>query len=86
MPLNIKLSDEELKKLSPKELKEYMTMRRRLEGKKTTTKKDQSEVKLKCSLAWIDRKNLKAGFAFQKLSEIQKRGIEALLRDTSTED
>ena len=43
MPLNIKLSDEELKKLSPKELKEYMTMRRRLEGKKTTTKKEMAE-------------------------------------------
>lgn len=54
--------------------------------KATKKKTDTAEVKLKCSLAWIDRKNLKAGFAFQKLSDIQKRGIENLLRDSSIEE
>jgi len=45
MPLNIKLSDEELKKLSNKELMEYMKERRRLEGKKTKTSKKPTRSK-----------------------------------------
>lgn len=39
MPLRIKLSDEELKKLSNEELRDYMAMRRRLEGKQVKSKK-----------------------------------------------
>ena len=39
MPLNIKLSEEELKKLSPKEREKYMEMRKRMKGKKTTKSK-----------------------------------------------
>jgi hypothetical protein len=39
MPLSIKLSDEEIKKLSPKEREKYMEMRRRLKSKKPSKAK-----------------------------------------------
>ena len=40
-----------------------------------------SEAKIKCSVAWFDKKNSQAGIAFSRLSEVQKRGLEQLLRN-----
>jgi len=39
MPLNIKLSDEEIKKLSPKQREKYMAMRKRMQSRKPSKTK-----------------------------------------------
>jgi len=39
MPLSIKLSDEEIKKLSPKEREKYMAMRKRMQSRKPSKEK-----------------------------------------------
>ena len=40
----------------------------------------QAETKIKCKVAWIDKKNLQVGLMFNRLTDVQKKGVEALLR------
>jgi CheY-like chemotaxis protein len=39
------------------------------------------DTKIKCQVCWVDRKNLQVGLKFNRLTDVQKRGVEALLRD-----
>ncbi len=55
--------------------------------KKSTSKPDlsaleKSEAKVKCTVAWVDKKFTKAGFKFVRLSDVQKKAVEAILRDS----
>ena len=38
------------------------------------------EARIKCTVAWFDQKSMKAGLQFNRLTEVQRRGLEALLR------
>jgi CheY-like chemotaxis protein len=38
------------------------------------------DARVKCTVAWVDRKGLKVGFQFARLSDVQKRSLEDLLR------
>ena len=51
-------------------------------SKKTAASK-VAETKIKATVAWFDRGSQTAGFQFSRLTELQKRGLEQLLRDTS---
>lgn len=56
-------------------------------GTKTTpttkpTKLSGTESKLKATIAWIDKKSGKVGIQFAKLTDIQKKSLEELLRAT----
>ena len=48
----------------------------------TTKAPDVSQVdsKIKCTIAWIDKKCTRAGIQFNRLTDIQKKGLEELLR------
>lgn len=41
-----------------------------------------AEARVKCTVAWIDRKCTKAGIVFSRLTDIQKKALEALLRNS----
>lgn len=41
---------------------------------------ESPESKLRCTIAWTDRKCTKAGIAFGRMSEVQKKALETLLR------
>lgn len=40
----------------------------------------QVDSKIKCTIAWIDKKCTRAGIQFNRLTDIQKKGLEELLR------
>ena len=42
-----------------------------------------TESKIKATVAWIDKKSGKVGIQFAKLTDVQKRSLEELLRATS---
>jgi CheY-like chemotaxis protein len=44
-----------------------------------------SGARLRCTIAWVDRKCTKAGIKFSRLTDIQRKGIEDLLRATISE-
>lgn len=41
------------------------------------------DARVKCTVAWVDKKFTKAGIMFAKLSDSQKKGLEELLRNSS---
>ena len=41
------------------------------------------DARVKCTVAWVDKKCTKAGIMFAKLSDSQKKGLEELLRNSS---
>jgi CheY-like chemotaxis protein len=41
-----------------------------------------SEAKIKCTVAWIDKKHTKAGLMFGRLTDVQRKGLEELLRNS----
>lgn len=41
-----------------------------------------SEARLRCTIAWVDRKCTKAGIKFSRLTDFQRKGLEDLLRST----
>jgi CheY-like chemotaxis protein len=43
---------------------------------------DASQARLRCTIAWVDRKCTKAGIKFSRLTDAQRKGIEDLLRAT----
>jgi CheY-like chemotaxis protein len=43
---------------------------------------DASQARLRCTIAWVDRKCTKAGIKFSRLTDAQRKGIEDLLRST----
>lgn len=47
-----------------------------------TTKKQKviPDARIKCTVAWIDKKCTRAGIQFARLTDIQKKGLEELLR------
>ena len=45
---------------------------------------DASQARLRCTIAWVDRKCTKAGIKFSRLTDAQRKGIEELLRATMT--
>jgi CheY-like chemotaxis protein len=46
-------------------------------------KKEQDyDDKIKCTIAWMDKKHTKAGVIFSKLNDIQKKNLEVLLRNS----
>lgn len=47
---------------------------------KTKSQIDAADSKIKCTVAWIDKKCIRAGIQFNKLTDIQKKGLEELLR------
>ena len=52
-------------------------------GKIATVKKAKmTEQKIKCTVAWIDKKCTRAGIMFGRLTDVQKKAIEDLLRGT----
>lgn len=49
-----------------------------------TTKKAKvviPDARIKCTVAWIDKKCTRAGIQFSRLTDIQKKGLEELLRN-----
>lgn len=48
----------------------------------TTKKTKTEEQRIKCTVAWIDKKCTKAGIMFARLSDPQRKAIEDLLRHT----
>ena len=52
--------------------------------KNTVTKRKaaESEAKIKATIAWVDKKSQLAGLAFGKLSDVQKKRLETLLRSS----
>lgn len=47
---------------------------------KASAKPKIPEAKIKCTVAWMDRKGTRAGVQFARLTDIQKKGLESLLR------
>lgn len=41
------------------------------------------DARVKCTVAWVDKKFTKAGIQFAKLSDSQKKGLEELLRNST---
>ncbi len=41
------------------------------------------DARVKCTVAWVDKKFVKAGIQFSKLSDSQKKGLEELLRNST---
>jgi hypothetical protein len=58
------------------------TTARKAPAKKARGSKKAAETKIKCKVCWVDRKNLKVGLAFSRLTDVQRRGVETLLRDS----
>lgn len=50
---------------------------------KKSAPKHIPDARVKCTVAWIDKKFTKAGIQFAKLSDSQKRGLEELLRNST---
>jgi len=48
----------------------------------TTKKVKTEEQRIKCTVAWIDKKCTKAGIMFARLTDPQRKAIEDLLRNT----
>jgi CheY-like chemotaxis protein len=42
--------------------------------------KDIPDARIKCTVAWIDKRCTKAGIQFARLTDIQKKGLEEILR------
>jgi CheY-like chemotaxis protein len=42
-----------------------------------------AEAKLRVKVAWIDRKSHTAGLAFSRLTDLQRKGLETLMRDAT---
>jgi CheY-like chemotaxis protein len=47
---------------------------------KAKVSEEAADSKIKCTVAWIDKKCIRAGIQFNKLTDIQKKGLEQLLR------
>ncbi len=60
-----------------------MAARKKKTAKDVSADLEKSESKVKCTVAWIDKKFTKAGFKFLKLSDSQKKAVEALLRESN---
>jgi hypothetical protein len=43
---------------------------------------ESPESRIKCTVAWCDRKGSKAGIVFGKLSDVQKKALEELMRNS----
>jgi CheY-like chemotaxis protein len=51
--------------------------------RKAAPKKEQDyDDKIKCTIAWMDKKHTKAGVIFAKLNDLQKKNLEVLLRNS----
>jgi CheY-like chemotaxis protein len=44
--------------------------------------KEIPEARIKCTVAWVDKKCTKAGIQFSRLTDVQRKGLEELLRST----
>lgn len=40
------------------------------------------EARIKCTIAWVDKKCTKAGIQFSRLTDVQRRGLQELLRSS----
>ena len=68
--------------LPPVQLKPKRKTKTTAAKKKTKKAKSAAEAKIKCKVCWVDKKNLQVGFAFNRLTEVQKKGLESLLRSS----
>lgn len=50
-------------------------------SKSKAEEEESPEAKVRCTVAWMDRKHTKAGVAFARMTEIQKKALETLLRN-----
>lgn len=78
-PLKLKVKPVPAKKPEP-------INRRDAKGRLTAAPKKQPpkhipDARIKCTIAWVDKKCTKAGIMFAKLSDSQKKGLEELLRN-----
>ena len=48
--------------------------------KEKEKEKQVPEARIKCTVAWVDKKYTKAGLQFSRLTDVQKKGLEELLR------
>lgn len=48
--------------------------------KSLVAKQKAAEARVKCTIAWMDRKCTKAGIVFARLTDVQRKGLETLLR------
>lgn len=83
-PMKMK-KDEEMTVMMSLPLTPSGNVKKKTTAKKTGTKSRKprkgAETKIKCKVCWIDRKSLKVGLMFNRLTDLQKKGVEALLRD-----
>lgn len=55
-----------------------------LKPKKAPPQKKEQDFddKIRCTIAWMDKKHTRAGVIFSKLNDLQKKNLEALLRNS----
>ena len=42
-----------------------------------------AEAKIRCTVAWVDKRQTTVGFQFNRLTDVQRKGLEELLRETT---